>query len=414
MKSAKNFSDSMKVGFSNYTSYAIGALISIMLARWLGPRDFGIFSIGFFVLTIFGSGFTGLDQTYVHFAVRSSQKKEELFTTYCTVKIAISVFIILVYTLLVFLPGSLKFSVSRSTIILCGLIGGLGIQLLMIVLSFLQAKKDFYHYSVVKLAYYVGLLFCVLLGVQFNIKRLHYYLLTYIGISIIIFVSKRFKISFVEFNSKIAGRFWNFGKWLILYHILRMLNMRLDFFWLSKFFSGEILGHYSAALKLVNIFAVLIGTFPVLLLPKASSMKTIKDLEKYWIENKKIIVFLLISWVLIFAFSPFVIKVLLGPEYVQSIPIMLILLFSLLPQIFVLSLIYIFLAMGKTVYLFLITVIQTIALLITVPLLIKKMGMIGSAYGKVIAFVLTFIIYLLVYKYSKKEFYVKLDKKDNN
>jgi len=70
--------------------------------------------------------------------------------------------------------------------------------------------------------------------------------------------------------------------------------------------------------------------------------------------------------------------------------------------------------MGKTVYLFLITVIQTIALLITVPLLIKKMGMIGSAYGKVIAFVLTFIIYLLVYKYSKKEFYVKLDKKDNN
>jgi len=414
MKSSKIFSDSMRVGFANYASHAIGALISIILAKWLGPADFGIFSIGFFVLTIFGTGLNGLDQTYVHFAVRTSQKKQEFFATYCTAKITISVFIILGYAILIFLLGSLKFSTSRSTIILCGLIGGLGMQLLTIILSFFQAQKNFYHYSLAKLAYYVGLLFCVLLGIQFDIKRLHYYLLTYIGSSIIIFIFKKCKISFVGFNSKIVGRFWKFGKWLIMYHLLRMLNMRLDFFWLSKFYSGEILGQYSAALKLVNIFAVLIGTFPVLLLPEASSMKTIKDLEKYWVENKKIIIFLLISWVLIFVFSPFVIKFLLGPEYEQSISIMLVLLFSLLPQIFVLSLIYIFLAMGKTVYLFLITVIQTIALSVTVPLLIKKTGMIGSAYGKVISFVLTFIIYFLVYKFRKKQFYNKLVKKNRS
>lgn len=78
------------------------------------------------------------------------------------------------------------------------------------------------------------------------------------------------------------------------------------------------------------------------------------------------------------------------------------LLFSAFPLIFTLPLEYIFFAMEKTAYLFMITVFQTLSLFVTIPLFVNKLGVIGGAYGKIISFVLTFIIYFFLYRYRKK------------
>ena len=90
MSVLKIFKDFTKVGFTNYISQIIAALISIVLARWLGPVDFGIFSMAFYVLTIFGLSFTGFDQSYIRFAVQFPEKEQETFSTYSILKIAIA------------------------------------------------------------------------------------------------------------------------------------------------------------------------------------------------------------------------------------------------------------------------------------------------------------------------------------
>ena len=77
MKLPKIFNNFMKVGLANYISRAISAFISILLAMWLGPSEFGIFSIGFYTMIIFGMSLAGFDQSYVYFSVRDTKKEDE-------------------------------------------------------------------------------------------------------------------------------------------------------------------------------------------------------------------------------------------------------------------------------------------------------------------------------------------------
>lgn len=154
MNEVRTLRDFMRVGLANYTCRAIGAFITIILARWMGPNGFGIYSIGFYVLTIFGQAFYGFDQSYVHFVVRDPNNEEEIFSTYFLLKIAVSLSIILICIALVLSPLSWHFFTAGNKIILWGLTGGLGMQLLMITLSYYQARKNFYLYNRAKLAYY--------------------------------------------------------------------------------------------------------------------------------------------------------------------------------------------------------------------------------------------------------------------
>jgi O-antigen/teichoic acid export membrane protein len=98
MKFLRIFNDLMKVGLANYSARAIGAFIIFILARWLGQIDFGIYSIGFHILTILGTSFIGFDQCYVHFAVKDLRNKERIFSTYTIIKLGIPLFILLIFS----------------------------------------------------------------------------------------------------------------------------------------------------------------------------------------------------------------------------------------------------------------------------------------------------------------------------
>jgi len=276
----KVFKDFVKVGFSNYISQIIAALMSFILARWLGPVDFGVFSIGFYILTIFGLGFTGFDQSYVNFTVRFSEKEEEIFSTYAALKIILVFLFIVLFAMFCLFPLPCVFSGIRRSMILYALIGGLGMNILMIGLSYFQAKEQFGNYSRIRLIYYTILFFLLFIGIQFEVEEINYYLLIYVvPIFFILKVFRKVKFSIFKFKKDIAQRLWRLGSWLILSHFVRLVNLRIDFFWLSRYFKGEILGQYSAALRLVNIFVLLIGTFSVLILPKASAIKTAKQFK---------------------------------------------------------------------------------------------------------------------------------------
>ncbi|MEO0293133.1 MAG: oligosaccharide flippase family protein [candidate division WOR-3 bacterium] len=402
----KIFKDFTKVSLSNYISRAIAALISIILARWLGPIDFGVFSIGFYILTIFGLGFTGFDQSYVYFTVRFPKEEQEIFSTYVTLKVILAIFFIFIFILFCFLPISWNFEHIGEELILYGLIGGLGMNILNIGLSFFQAKEEFNNYSIVQLVYYLTLLFLVFLGVKFNLRQVNFYLLMYLFPSVFILnmIFRKGYFSILKFKIKIAQKFWNYGNWLILSHFVRLINLRADFFWLGKYFKGEILGQYSVALSLINIFVLLIGTFYVILLPKASAIETDGDLRKYWLNNRWCIVFLLISWFMIYFLSPFFIEILYGARYKEATLIFKMLLYSVIPLIFTLPIECFLLGAGKTIYVFLAYLVQGISLILAPPILVGTFRLNGIIYGRVISFCILLIFYFIEYKFVKEKF----------
>jgi O-antigen/teichoic acid export membrane protein len=402
----KIFGNFFKIGLSNYIARSISAIIAVLLARWLGPTDFGMFSLGFYSLTIFGMGFVGFDKTYVNFAIKKTAQERAIFYNYSTLKLIVSFSIVLLFLLIMVVFNLLNiFKNPNWYIIFFGLLSGIGMQIFQIILSHFQARKQFTSYSKVNILYYVILIFLVLGGIQFNIENIHYYLLIYLFSGAILMVFyRKVRFSFSYLNKEIlVNIFWNFGKWLIVYELLKYLNARLDFFFVSRYFSGDSLGLYSVALKLVNIFNVLIGSLAILLLPKASSISNINDLKKYWEESFKLILVLLISWITIFFLTPLIIKCLFGQQYLGSVSIMRLLLFTVLPFTFVLPYVYLFIFAKKLHQLFLITLMQSFILFIIIPALVNKFGIYGVGFGRLISYFVLLLIFAITYINIKKD-----------
>lgn len=404
----------MKVAFSNYFAQGISALISIILARFLGPAGFGAFSLGFYALTIFGTSLQGFDQVYVYSFIQSKEKKEQIRATYIVSKLFIYFFVISVFVLIFSYYLLSKQNSGEFKFVVTGIIFSFGFHIFQTFIFIYQSENKFNMLSFTRILYYLFLLLFTILGVILRIKSFYFYLSVYLisGLILLLLRENQKRLSNIHFYKNTLNELVKIGKWLILYEILAMLNYRLDFFWLSKYFSGPDLGVYSVAGRLQNIFVLLVSSFPALLLPKVSEIDTIQKYKNYWKTIKKMTLFLIISWAIIFILSPFIVGILFGKDYEGSVKIFQILLLASFPLILTISIKYIFLSMGKTYLLVFICLTDTLTISTFVPLFCKRFGLIGAAYSVVITMSINAFLYFFFYVLNRKKYLYKLDKKN--
>lgn len=406
------FRDFIKVAFSNYFAQGISAVISIILARFLGPAGFGAFSLGFYALTIFGTSLQGFDQVYVYSFIQSKEKKEKIRSTYIVSKLFIYLFVISVFILIFLYYLFFKQDIGQFKFVVIGIIFSLGFHIFQTFIFIYQSENRFNMLSFTRIFYYILLLLFTILGIIFRVKSFYFYIFIYLisGIILLFLKENQRKLSNIYFYKDTFNELLRIGKWLILYEVLAMLNYRLDFFWLSKYFSGDDLGIYSVAGRLQNIFVLLVSSFPALLLPKVSEIDTVQKFKNYWRTVKKMTLFLIVSWAIIFIISPFIVTTLFGKAYEGSIKIFQVLLLASFPLILTLSIKYIFLSMKKTYLLVIICLTDTLTISIFVPFLCKTFGIIGAAYSVAITMSINASLYLFFYIINRKKYIYELDK----
>jgi len=394
VKSLQVFS---KVSLSLIIARILSAIITFITAKYLGSKNYALFSTGFFLMTIVGFSGTGLDKSFVFNYVRRKEKRDML-NNYLIAKgffFIIILFISVVFVNFYFAHSYLKMSAFW------GILFSSSFFLFTTIISIFQAKTNYSKYSLFFFLFYLIATIFIVLGFFCKISSYVYYLASYMISSIFLVMLSLNKFFIPTLKKETMFSLLHHAKWLLLSEFLWLIFIRMDYFTISKFVGLSVLGNYGLSLKLVNIFFTFVSSFSIILLPKAAALKTKRDLETFWRYNYFIFAFLFIIGILLILTGPFFIKLIFGKEFFKATDYFVKLLIAYLPTIFLPPLQYILLTLKKEVHYFISYFILPIFYLLLFVIL-KNLGINGVIISKGCAFISSVLFSLFVYiKYKK-------------
>ena len=332
---SKTLQDLLKVLSGNIVAQGIGFLAIIIISRDLGPEQYGIFSLllAIFTVSIQVSDF-GVSTSYVKYVSENLSKAKEIFVTVILSKVILS---LLVISTLYFSSGLISDfffeSIEYQRLIKIIAIAILFHAFFSVIVSHFQAVQDFKVFVYLNIAHHFLKLFSVII-ITFAFsqeKHLEYFLFTYAFavVALILAISlKNYRLLkyIKQFDFNYFIQIYKLGFWVFLSSLAVMVIMRLDIMMLQKMSSSLEVGYYSVAMNLAMIFPLITASLVTTLLPKMDDFlknHTVKEYVKRVLAKTKYVIAVLIIMELL---SPFVIKLLFGEQYGESISVFQILL----------------------------------------------------------------------------------------
>jgi O-antigen/teichoic acid export membrane protein len=332
---SKTLQDLLKVLSGNIIAQGIGFLAIIIISRDLGPKQYGVFSLllAIFTVAVQISDF-GVSTSYVKYVSENILKAKEIFVTVILSKVILS---LLVITTLYFSAGLISdfFFESREYKRLIEIIA---IAILFhaffaVIVSHIQAVQNFKIFAYLNIAHnFLKLLSVIIVAFAFSQeKHMEYFIITYafVVVTLILVISlKNYKLFryIKQFDFNYFIQIYKLGFWVFLSSLAVMVIMRLDMMMLQKMSTSLEVGYYSVAMNLAMIFPLITASLVTTLLPKMDEFlknHTVKVYVLRVLSKTKYVVAILIVMELL---SPFVIKLLFGEQYAESISVFQILL----------------------------------------------------------------------------------------
>ena len=334
---SKTLQDLLKVLSGNIIAQGIGFLTIIIISRDLGPEQYGIFSLllAIFTVAVQVSDF-GVSTSYVKYVSENLSKAKEIFVTVILSKVILS---LLVVTTLYCSSGFLSdfFFQTREY---QGVIEIIAIAILFhalfgVIVNHFQAVQNFKIFAYLNIFHnFLKLLSVIIIAFAFpQEKHLEYFILIYAFAVVILILAislKNYRLFryIKQFNFTYFIQIYKLGFWVFLSSLAVMIIMRLDIMMLQKMSTSSEAGYYSVAMNLAMIFPLITASLVTTLLPKMDQFlknNTVKEYVKRVLAKTKYVIAVLIIMELL---SPFVIKLLFGEQYVESISVFQILLIA--------------------------------------------------------------------------------------
>ena len=307
----------------------LGLVGSIILARWLGPSQRGVFAaiILFPAILQYFVNF-GLSSTTVYFTAKQNSNKYTIWNTL----ILLGFFQSLVGILIGYFIVDMCLQQYGYTIVDLGQLylftiplGLFGMYATYILQGASQFKAINFLKCVVPVGYCVGIIF---LKLQFSlsVKNLVYLQLIIQSFYLIIAIFLLYKLLLFRFNFNVD---YNFIPQILTYSvkvwfgdIAQLVNSRFDQFLIIGILSTQDLGIYTVALsvsRLTSVFADAVNTIMVPLVTGKNSLhekvaETLNFFKKYWIFS--------IAFHTIYVLSlPILIPVVFGNAYSEAVSI---------------------------------------------------------------------------------------------
>jgi O-antigen/teichoic acid export membrane protein len=323
----------------------LGLVFYLVLARFLGPLSFGIFSVAVTTLTLLTDiADIGSDTGTVRFVGKYIQVEKEKALKFLKLSLKVR----LISWLVVLVIGCLF-----SHFVVIDLIGkpeldmpiriailGVGGALLFSFSTYsLQAVQKFWVWSglnigmnLLRLVLLVGLIFLSLLNLDTGL--ILYIVIPFIGFFVGLFFLPKFLT--IKGESSVAKEFFSYNVWVAVFTLIAAISSRLDTFLSARLLTLRDVGIYSVALQLASIVSQVVFALGTVVAPKLSGMSNDEEAKKYL---KKLQIFTL-SLVVIgisigIPLAKIFIPILYGNAYLESITPFTILLFA--QSIFLLS-----------------------------------------------------------------------------
>jgi len=362
---------------------------TIVLARILGPADFGLFALAFVAMRgmyLFRS--FGFDTALIR---QKEQVDEAASTAFCIIPAMGVVIFIVLYFLAPWLAVFFENEALMPIVRIMGMIFVIG-SVTRVPAALLEKDMQFRKLAVID----------VLTAVMFTSMAipfafagfgvlslvLAYVLKIFCRMLMILFISKwrpRF-----YFDKKLATEMFHFGKYRFLESILNYFNRNTDNIMIGKLLGVVSLGYYNIAYNFAHLLGrYFLGKVNKVLFPAFSQIQgDDSDFRRVYLKSVFFLSLLSIPFATgVYFFSDDIIKIIYGSKWLEAIPILKILVLGTAVSVIGSSIGSILLAKGKSKEVFYLGLINTIIYVVVVIPCILMFGLKGAA----IAYVVTSI-----------------------
>jgi len=371
---------------------SINFLITIYLIRYLGPKNFGLFSYAISYFSIFsGLASLGLDNILVRELVANTNKENQLLGTGFYLRMIASSATIVLIVIAVFVTKEdlltviLIFAISLSVIFQCFNV------------------IDYYFQAKVQSKYVVYSQFISFIISSFVKVLLIYYKADLIYFAIIItfeslLLAAGFYLTYKKINiGKLNWKFsYDLSKKLIVDSYPLLLSglviavyMKIDQIMIKKIINDSELGFYASAVKICEAFYFIPMVLTNSIFPAIINAKK-KGAEFYKLRLQQL--YNMIAWISIgialplTIFASQIITLLYGEKFISAVPVLKIYIWSAVATFLGVASSQFLIAENFTKISFYRTLIGMISNVILYLVLIPQMGIIGSAIATLISY----------------------------
>ena len=284
----QTFRQSIITVVATFATAGFGAVFYLLLARLIGSRDYGLFSISTSILTlVVGVADLGMAQGLVKFVAENS--KTSLYMSY--VKIALKAKLIVglaVWAGLWLFANPLSQLLGHPEVAPLLPIVGLGVlSMLLFALSIyvFQGLQKFILWGGIQIG---GNIFrLVIFAILILVLKIDSFwgLLLFISAPFFGFLVSWIWLPLGIFKAPVSkgqqSQFWNFNKWTSAFTIVSVLTSRMDILLTARFLSLSETGIYSLATIMVAFLPQLSSAFGAVTAPKLASFSDAKHSREY-------------------------------------------------------------------------------------------------------------------------------------
>ena len=311
----------------------VALFISAAIARELGPSEYGLLAYALTIIAILqGLGTLGMDQIIIKKIAEDNSDKEKVIVNAILLRL---IFGIILYALTILCFYN---SIYENLFFYTGIL--LVFQCIDVIDLWCQGMNNARLMVMVRL-FTLSIISIYRIHLLDNESTVEQYALSYsyeyiliLCISYYIFYKYISKIIYKNININMCLNLLEQSWRYILSGIFISLYMKLDQILINHYLGSAELAKYSVVVPLVSYISYLPALINIILLPYFSKMR-IENFNKYKIllnyTQKLLIITSICAYIFLYSLSNFLINILYGSQYIDSVEIMQIYAFTLIP-----------------------------------------------------------------------------------
>lgn len=316
---------------------ALGALFYILLARFLGPADFGLMTVSIVTFTLIADiADIGINTGLIRFVSSNLAFNKE--KAYKFLKLSLEVKLIawivsflVVFFLAPFLATQIfhKFELILPLRLVAFGVGGA--LLFTFATSYMQASQKYFLWSLINIitnALRLVLVFALGYYLQLNVESslFIYIILPFFGFFIALFILPSRDILNAKGEHSLSKEFFRYNIPVTVFTIIAAFSARLDTFLNAALLSTKEVGIYGAANQLAQVVPQLVVALGLVAAPKFASFQNLNQMLTYFKKFQLLVAGLCLLGILSIPLLVYLIPIIYGQGY-QGVVIPFIFLF---------------------------------------------------------------------------------------
>lgn len=309
---------------------ALGALFYIILARFLGPSNFGLFTIALTTQVLIADiADIGTNTGLVRFVslnlVQNKEKANKFLKLSLEIKlIAWIVSLFVIFILAPIIATYLFHNGELTSLLRLSALGVGGALLFSFATSALQAYQKYFLWSIINiLTNGLRLVLVLILGyyLVLNLENslIVYILLPFFGFFLTLFILPTRLIIASKNEFKLTSELFKYNIPVAIFTIIAAFSSRVDVYLTAALLSAKDVGIYGAANQLVQVMPQLVSALGLVSSPKFASFQTNQQMMIYFKKLQIFVVGLCILSLLAIPIFVYLIPILFGSAYQEAV-----------------------------------------------------------------------------------------------